>query len=104
LNNQNFEVERMDENNQFIKIGEVQGSGNSASLKKYTFDDKEYVNGDNYYRLKQNDYDGNYQYSDIILIRAAKEVTSANTIKAWMSQQTLTYYCGFAGKCKLYIL
>lgn len=33
LNNQNFEVERMDENNQFIKIGEVQGSGNSASLK-----------------------------------------------------------------------
>jgi hypothetical protein len=90
LNNQNFEVERMDENNQFIKIGEVDGSGNSSSLRKYTFDDKEYVNGDNYYRLKQNDYDGNYQYSDIILIRAAKEETTSNTIKVWMNQQTLT--------------
>ena len=104
MNCKNFEIERMDENNQFIKIGEVQGSGNSASLKKYTFDDKEYVNGDNYYRLKQNDYDGNYQYSDIILIRAAKEVTSANTIKAWMSQQTLNITAALPVNASVYTL
>jgi hypothetical protein len=85
----NFEVERMDENNQFIKIGEVDGCGNSSSLKKYTFDDRDYVNGNNYYRLKQNDDDGKYQYSDIILIKADKELIT-NNIKAWISQQTLT--------------
>jgi hypothetical protein len=90
MNCKNFEIERMDENNQFVKIGEVNGSGNSSSIKKYTFDDREYVNGDNYYRLKQNDFNGNYQYSDIVLIKATKEETTTNTIKAWINQQTLS--------------
>ena len=80
----------MDENNQFVKIGEVNGSGNSSSIKKYTFEDREYINGDNYYRLKQNDFNGNYQYSDIVLIKATKEETTTNTMKAWINQQTLT--------------
>ncbi|MBK6273447.1 MAG: T9SS type A sorting domain-containing protein [Saprospirales bacterium] len=90
MNCKNFEIERMDENNQFVKIGEVNGSGNSSSIKKYTFDDREYINGDNYYRLKQNDFNGNYQYSDIVLIKATKEETTTNTIKAWINQQTLS--------------
>lgn len=90
MNCKNFDVERMDENNQFVKIGEVSGSGNSTSLRNYTFNDKEYNDGENYYRLKQNDVDGKYQYSDIILIRATKETITDNNIKAWINQQTLT--------------
>jgi hypothetical protein len=86
----NFEIEKLDDNGNFFKIGEVKGSGNSSVLKQYTFDDNKYKKGDNTYRLKQNDYDGNYEYSKVILIKVDKENVSKNSIKTWVNQQTLT--------------
>jgi hypothetical protein len=70
VNNYGFDIERIsfgEQNSEWIKIGFVEGNGNSNSTKHYTFVDKEpkvgYLFG---YRLKQIDTDGTYTYSDII--------------------------------------
>ena len=66
-NNKGFEVQRTlsDINNNFnwVKIGFVNGSVNSASPKRYYFDD-EPIGGEKFlYRLKQIDIDGKYTLS-----------------------------------------
>ncbi len=71
LNNYGFEIERKDgrwkmEDGKWEKIGFVNGSGNSNSNNDYLFIDKNIFNGKYYYRLKQIDNDGQFQYSNII--------------------------------------
>jgi hypothetical protein len=69
VNNYGFEVERAIKNEElgtgnWIKVGFVQGSGNSNSPKEYSFIDKTITKTGKYsYRLKQLDNDGKYQYS-----------------------------------------
>ena len=47
------------------KIGFVEGSGNSNAVKHYSFLDSKLVSGlEYYYRLKQIDTDGQYEYSN----------------------------------------
>lgn len=63
--NEYFEIERSQDAISFEKIGRVQGTGNSNSLRLYEWQDEKPIKGLNYYRLKQVDINGNYQYSDI---------------------------------------
>jgi lysophospholipase L1-like esterase len=74
VNNFGFEIERKLIENKSVQnssdwetIGFVEGYGNSNSPKSYSFLDKRLV-GSNcfYYRLKQIDNDGQYEYSQII--------------------------------------
>ncbi|HZW39407.1 MAG TPA: T9SS type A sorting domain-containing protein [Ignavibacteriaceae bacterium] len=65
-NNQMFEVQRKS-NNDFITIGTVNGKGTTAERTVYTFMDKDVNAGITYsYRLKQIDYDGSVDYSNIV--------------------------------------
>lgn len=48
------------------KIGFIQGHGNSNSPKDYTFVDANPPTGKVQYRLKQIDYDGTFEYSNIV--------------------------------------
>ncbi|HBS87203.1 MAG: hypothetical protein A2W91_03210 [Bacteroidetes bacterium GWF2_38_335] len=66
INNDFFEVQRSINGLDFQKIGKVSGNGNSNSYIEYTFTDGETPAGTVYYRLKQTDYDGKYEYSEII--------------------------------------
>jgi hypothetical protein len=72
LNNVGFEVERssLSENNNshyaWIKIGFVNGAGNSHSPKIYSYVDNDISQSKYAYRLKQIDTDGNFEYSSII--------------------------------------
>ena len=67
VNNNHFEIERRDLNPYWVKIGEIQGAGNSNSPKQYFFLDKLLSsNGKYYYRLKQVDNDGQPKYSNEI--------------------------------------
>ena len=50
-------------------IGFVQGHGNSNSPKSYTFEDANPFSGKVEYRLKQIDFDGKYEYSDIVEVK-----------------------------------
>ena len=62
VNNYGFEVERS-QNDNWQKIGFVQGHGNSNSPKEYTFTDKPNKGSKFKYRLKQIDFDGQFEYS-----------------------------------------
>jgi hypothetical protein len=76
VNNYGFEIERVEQkSNNWVKLGFIQGHGNSNSPKEYSFLDK--PNGGNKfkYRLKQIDIDGKYEYSpevEVILDIPAK--------------------------------
>jgi hypothetical protein len=51
-----------------VKIGFIKGSERPTEFTKYTFTDNKVMTAHNYYRLKQIDYDGSYQYSPIVEI------------------------------------
>ena len=66
-NNFGFEILRSAQNdNDWIKLGFVDGYGNSNSPKDYSFTDASVVSGSYSYRLKQIDIDGQFDYSKII--------------------------------------
>jgi hypothetical protein len=68
INNKGFEIERSKDGVRFEKIGFVEGNGTSRTIQNYTFDDKKPFNGLSYYRLKQVDNNGDFEYSKIITV------------------------------------
>jgi photosystem II stability/assembly factor-like uncharacterized protein len=66
LNNQGYEIERSEDNISFNKIGFVPGFGTTTEQHNYSYSDQSAISGTNYYRLKQVDYDGSYEYSDVV--------------------------------------
>ncbi|MCX6181953.1 MAG: T9SS type A sorting domain-containing protein [Bacteroidetes bacterium] len=58
LNSSHFVIERSFDGISFEAIGELAGAGNSATVLNYEFTDKNPHSGNNYYRLRQYDYDG----------------------------------------------
>lgn len=67
-NNQRFDIERSSNAKAFETIGTVDGAGNSNSVRAYQFTDASPLAGINYYRLKQIDTDGKFEYSRMIQI------------------------------------
>lgn len=70
IENDYFEVEKSVDGINFVKIGSVEGNGNSTKKHQYIFEDKELMNQMYYYRLKQVDFDGTFEYSKIIAVRS----------------------------------
>lgn len=58
-----FEIERSSNNVNFEEIGTVYGSGNSENALQYAFTDPHPFNGENYYRIKQVSFNGDFVYS-----------------------------------------
>lgn len=58
-----YEVEKSIDATSWIAIAQVKAKGNSAFENTYSASDKEVANGITYYRIKQTDRDGRYQYS-----------------------------------------
>lgn len=70
LNNSYFAVERSTNGLNFTEIGRVGSKGNSSQPQPYVFEDINYANGHNYYRLRQVDLDGTFNYSSIVSVDA----------------------------------
>ncbi len=69
LNNDKFIVERStDLSEEFVAIAEVKGAGTTNQPSDYAAVDSNPENGVNYYRLKQVDFDGSFEYSNVIAI------------------------------------
>ena len=66
LNNQGFEVQRKFGSNDFVTIGSVKGHGTTTSPNNYTYVDKLVDAGKYFYRLKQIDFGGKYEYSQTV--------------------------------------
>ncbi len=68
-NSSHFTIERSKDGSTFTELGNVQASGNSYSIKSYTWTDHAPLFGNNYYRLKSHDVTGETEYSEIRLIK-----------------------------------
>ena len=72
-NNDFFTIERSGDGMEFTGLGTVKGAGNSNTNLDYSFIDKNPLNGINYYRLKQTDFNGESAYSNIISLASNKD-------------------------------
>jgi predicted GH43/DUF377 family glycosyl hydrolase len=66
LNNLGFEIQRSTAGKEFFNVGFVNGHGTTSEHQDYHYTDKNLNNGKYYYRLKQIDFDGSYEYSNVI--------------------------------------
>ncbi len=64
--NDYFSIERSADGRLFAGIGRVPGAGTSFEPQAYTFIDEHPLPGNNYYRLRQTDFDGTYSYSPVV--------------------------------------
>ena len=64
INNSGFSIERSSGTNWNV-IGFVAGKGNYSSVSSYEFTDKNLASGIYHYRLKQIDFNGNYEYFEL---------------------------------------
>ena len=69
INNKGFEVEKSESDSQvWQRIGFVHGNGTTTEEHSYTFVDFTNEPGYYFYRLKQVDYDGSFEYSKIVCV------------------------------------
>jgi hypothetical protein len=64
-NNKGFEVQRK-ENNSWVVIGFVEGSGTTSETKTYSFTERNVAKGISFYRIRQVDFDGSFKYSNLV--------------------------------------
>ena len=75
-NNSHFEVQRLDEfTNEFVTVGNVGGAGTTNDIRYYSFmDDLSLTNSEKLiYRVKQVDFDGAFDYSEIAVVSRRQE-------------------------------
>ena len=78
INNDYFDVERSRDGKSFEAIGKVAGHGTTTEIQNYEFIDRLPYSGKNYYRLKQVDFNGTYEYSDVRVVDFSKRGTVIN--------------------------
>jgi len=85
VNNDYFEIQASEDGIKFEILGSVIGNGNTSEVSDYGFIDSD---GSNiYYRLKQYDYEGTYEYSHVISMAAI-----SNNFRIIQKQTSNEYY------------
>lgn len=70
-NNQGFEVQRSTDETNWSKLAFVEGNGTVNSTSNYSYTDKKVSDTETYfYRLKQVDMDGTFEYSSVVEVDA----------------------------------
>lgn len=72
-NNDYFEIQHSTDGRNFKVVGQVKGYGNSNTDRDYFFSHEVSGTAISYYRLKQVDFDGKYEYSGIISVRSEND-------------------------------
>ena len=75
-NNAFFAIERSLTGAEWAEIGRLTGQGNTTRETIYTYVDKNPASGKNYYRLRQQDTDGSFRYSQIRNVSFGDDVGS----------------------------
>lgn len=81
-NNAHFEILRATNTTDFSKIGVLKGNGTSSVKSSYTYFDSKPLSGTNYYQLRQVDFNGDSEKSEII---AVDFNLALNQLKVWQS-------------------
>jgi serine protease AprX len=66
VNNDYFLIERSHNLDHWLVVGQVEAAAVASQTQSYTFEDLNPYKGLNYYRLKQVDLDGSYEYSKVV--------------------------------------
>lgn len=74
LNNDYFTIERSSDAINFSTIDKIDGAGNSNENINYEFIDLNPLNGVNYYRIKQTDFNGEFSYSELKAMKCNSEI------------------------------
>ncbi len=97
-NNAGFEIERsVNGNTSWQKIASLKGAGNSSKEVTYSYSDLSPIRGNNFYRIKQTDFDGTVKYSYIRSVKfdgnlkpiVIYPTVTANTITVSLSDNSL---------------
>lgn len=75
-----FEVQRSVDGANFEVIGTVTGAGNYEGLLDYSFADYSFAEGVSYYRLRQVDFDGAFEYSPVQAVEIGDAGAAAVTL------------------------
>jgi hypothetical protein len=92
-NSRNFEVQRSFDGNTWTVIAIMLGAGNADAITQYSYTDKNMTAAVAYYRIRQVDIDGKYEFSTVKTIRsnetapAAKIYASGNTVNIEFNQE-----------------
>ncbi|MEO6669444.1 MAG: SdrD B-like domain-containing protein [Ferruginibacter sp.] len=85
ISNDFFDVERSVDGINFNTIGRVDGNGTTSLPHNYSLIDPHPLNGINYYRLRQVDFDGHFAWSHV----EAVELKNTNeAVIAWYNNQS----------------
>jgi hypothetical protein len=78
LNNHGFEIERSSDKTIWRIIGFREGRGTTSEPQQYSYSDilSDIASSKLYYRLKQIDFSGSFEYSDIVEVEIAPSVFS----------------------------
>ncbi|MBA3900770.1 MAG: T9SS type A sorting domain-containing protein [Bacteroidetes bacterium] len=79
INADYFQVQRSKDALSFETIGGVKANGTTMSVSDYKFTDSKPINGVSYYRLKQMDFDGKFDFSILVAVDF-KNLTSKTQI------------------------
>lgn len=92
IENDYFEIERSTDGVNFVNIGRADGAGNSTINQYYQFIDEQPVPGINYYRLKDIDFNGNYNYSSTISVKLDEPLTEVTITPNPFDKELLLYF------------
>ena len=78
INNSHFEIERSSDNSNWTAVNTVKGNGNTNTISKYNYTDILTTTKTNkfYYRLKQVDFDGKFEYSKTVGVSVDRPQTN----------------------------
>ncbi|RYY71245.1 MAG: T9SS type A sorting domain-containing protein [Chitinophagaceae bacterium] len=79
-NNKYFDVEKSLDGSTWTAINKLNGAGNSNTTSRYSSYDAKPVAGYNYYRVKQVDIDGKFDYSSIVKVKISIEKTGVSVL------------------------
>ena len=80
VSNEYFTIEKSNNLLLWEEIGFIDGGGTTNEEITYLFNDNAPNNGENYYRLKQTDIDGNFKYFSPIVVECEESVLNGYSI------------------------
>ena len=91
LNNDRFEIEQSVNAVDYRKIGELEGAGTTNEEQSYSFVHFSPAVGVNYYRLKQVDFDGSFEYSPVVRVNTDPYTSMLQLLQNPATDQTIRF-------------
>lgn len=78
-NSDRFEIERSDDEINWVNVGSLSAQGYSNKATNYEFNDaRDCSTCEKYYRIKQLDFDGNFEYSPTLAANCVDQITKVS--------------------------